>query len=59
MASPVDRRSHALKLTTAGQNLLKRAKALAALHEARLLERFGPGQHRALLEMLRDFDTTR
>ena len=29
LASPTDRRSHALKLTASGQQLLKRAKALS------------------------------
>ena len=33
LASPVDRRSHALQLTPAGQALLKRARALAQVHE--------------------------
>jgi DNA-binding MarR family transcriptional regulator len=59
MASPVDRRSHALKLTATGQGVLRRAKALAALHEARLVERLGPAQHRAMTEALRDFHLSR
>lgn len=59
LASPADRRSHALKLTPAGQALLKRAKALASLHEVRLVERFGPAHHNMMLEALRDFDLSR
>ena len=56
LASPHDRRSHALKLTAAGRTMLKRAKALAAMHEDRLLERLGPANHRLMMEMLADFD---
>ena len=56
LASPTDRRSHVLRLTPAGQQLLKRAKALAAAHEARLVERIGPSHHRVMIEALRDFD---
>ena len=41
LPSPIDRRSHALHLTPGGQKLLKRAKALAAMHEARLQSRLG------------------
>lgn len=59
LASPADRRSHALKLTPAGRSLLKRAKALASLHEARLLERFGSAHHKMMIEALRDFDLSR
>ena len=54
--SPVDRRSHVLKLTPAGQQLLKRAKTLAAAHEARLLQRLGPAHHKMMIEALRDFE---
>jgi DNA-binding MarR family transcriptional regulator len=56
LPSRIDRRSHALKLTPAGQQLLKRAKALAAAHEARLIERLGPAHHRTMIEALRDFE---
>jgi DNA-binding MarR family transcriptional regulator len=59
LASPADRRSHVLKLTPAGQALLKRAKALATLHEGRLAERLGPAHHKVLLEVLRDCDLSR
>jgi len=58
-ASPVDRRSHSLKLTPAGRSTLKRAKALASIHEARLVERLGSGPHRMMMEALRDFDLSR
>ncbi len=56
LASTVDRRSHALKLTPTGRSVLKRAKALAAIHEARLLERLGPISHKTMMDALRDFD---
>jgi DNA-binding MarR family transcriptional regulator len=56
LASLVDRRSHALKLTPGGQAVLKRAKALAAMHEARLAARLGPAHYRMMAEALRDFD---
>jgi DNA-binding MarR family transcriptional regulator len=59
LASPVDRRSHSLKLTPAGRSALKRAKALASIHEARLVERLGSGPHRMMMEALRDFDLSR
>lgn len=55
LPSPHDRRSHALQLTAQGQKLLKRAKALAATHEARLAEKLGPEQHQAMLDHLRGF----
>jgi DNA-binding MarR family transcriptional regulator len=58
LASAVDRRSHVLKLTPAGQALLKRAITLAAQHEERLAEQFGPAQHKFMLEALRDFDVS-
>ncbi len=51
-----DRRSHALHLTPGGQKLLKRAKALAAMHEARLQSRLGAAHHKFLLEEFRSFD---
>src|SRR5258708_7872908 len=59
LASPVDRRSHALQLTGAGQALLKRAKSLAAVHEANLLRRFGAANHARMMEALRGFDARR
>jgi DNA-binding MarR family transcriptional regulator len=59
LPSPVDRRSHVLKLTPAGQTMLKRANSLAALHEARLAARLGPAQHKMMLEALNEFDHSR
>jgi DNA-binding MarR family transcriptional regulator len=56
LSSRIDRRSHVLKLTPAGQRALKRAKALAAVHETRLLERLGPAHHKMMIEALRDFE---
>jgi DNA-binding MarR family transcriptional regulator len=55
LASPLDRRSHALHLTRAGQTTLKRAKALAAAHEATLVHRLGAEHHKRMLDILRDF----
>jgi DNA-binding MarR family transcriptional regulator len=55
LPSANDRRSHALNLTPTGQKVLKRAKALAATHEARLLGRLGAVNHKLLLDALRDF----
>jgi DNA-binding MarR family transcriptional regulator len=49
--SAFDRRSHALRLAREGQRLLKRAKALAADHEARLDEILG-GRRQQLIDLL-------
>jgi DNA-binding MarR family transcriptional regulator len=54
-ASPVDRRSHALHLTREGQKMLKRAKALAAEHEAELSGKLGADNRRMMIEALREF----
>ena len=59
LASPVDRRSHALQLTPAGQALLKRARALAQVHEGNLVEKLGVANHARLIEALREFDARR
>ena len=59
LASPVDRRSHALQLTPAGQALLKRARALAQIHEANLVDKLGIATHARLIEALREFDARR
>ena len=56
LASPTDRRSHALRLTREGQKLLKRATQLAAVHEAKLIEKLGPEQRKSMLELLQHFD---
>ena len=55
LPSPTDRRTHALQLTREGQKLLKRAKALAAKHEARLADKIGPGAREEMLRLLREF----
>ena len=55
LPSPTDRRTHALQLTREGHKLLKRGKALAAKHEARLAEKLGPDAHRQLLQLLSGF----
>ena len=55
LPSPTDRRTHALQLTKDGQKLLKRAKALAARHEARLTEKMGAGARERVMELLQVF----
>jgi len=55
-ASPSDRRSHALFLTREGQRRMKRIKALAAEHEARVVERLGAQDRKLLLDIFREFD---
>ena len=57
LPSPTDRRTHALQLTKDGQKLLKRAKALAARHEARLTEKMGAGAREQVMELLQVFVT--
>lgn len=57
LPSPTDRRTHALQLTKEGQKLLKRAKALAARHEARLTEKMGAGAREQVMELLQVFVT--
>jgi DNA-binding MarR family transcriptional regulator len=51
-----DRRSHALRLTRAGHSTLRRAKTLAAVHEARLTEKLGTDRRRQLIDALRGFE---
>lgn len=55
LESPNDGRSHALRLTRAGSRTLRRAKALAASHEARLTEVLGSERRKALMDGLRSF----
>ena len=55
LPSPTDRRTHALQLTKDGQKMLKRAKALAARHEARLTEKMGAGAREQVMELLQVF----
>jgi DNA-binding MarR family transcriptional regulator len=50
-----DRRSHALRLTTDGNALLKRADALVQQHENRLIQKVGPRGHKQLIEILKVF----
>ena len=57
LPSPTDRRTHALQLTKEGQNLLKRAKALAARHEARLADKLGSSAREQALDLLKGFVT--
>ncbi len=54
LPSPDDGRSHALRLTRNGNRTLKRAKALATSHEARLTEILGPERRKVLLDSLRN-----
>jgi DNA-binding MarR family transcriptional regulator len=49
---PNDRRSHALHLTPAGEEVLARASALEAELEARMDARLGPGGRQELLILL-------
>jgi DNA-binding MarR family transcriptional regulator len=51
--APGDRRSHALFLTRDGQQKLRRIKALAAAHEARVEAVLGPEQRNQMLTTLR------
>src|SRR5215468_5676865 len=53
--SRTDRRSHALRLTGDGQRILRRAKALAAAHEARLNAMLGDEQRKSIIDALRRF----
>ena len=55
MPSPSDRRSHALFLTREGQQKLKRIKALAAAHEARVEAALGTQQRDQMLAALQEF----
>jgi DNA-binding MarR family transcriptional regulator len=54
--SRTDRRSHALRLTRDGQKTLRRAKTLAAVHEARLNEVLGVEQRKSMIDVLKRFD---
>ncbi len=56
LASRTDRRSHALELTREGRKTLKRARLLAARHEARFAEKLGAEQRRSMIEVLRRFE---
>lgn len=52
LAVASDRRANALRLTTAGTALLRKAKRLVASHEARLAANLAPGERVALVAML-------
>jgi len=54
LQSLADGRSHALQLTPQGRGVLAQAKALAARHEKRLMEKLGAERHKLLLQALRD-----
>ncbi len=56
LKSRTDRRSHALRLTRAGQRILKRAMLLAALHEAQLVEKLGVEQRKSMIDILKHFE---
>ncbi|HWP27874.1 MAG TPA: MarR family transcriptional regulator [Xanthobacteraceae bacterium] len=53
--SSADGRTNALRLTAKGQDALRRAQALAAEHEARLMQRLGTEPYRIMRDLLRDF----
>jgi DNA-binding MarR family transcriptional regulator len=55
LQSADDGRTHALRLTPKGQATLRRARKLADLHEARLIDRLGADAYRAMKSLLRDF----
>jgi DNA-binding MarR family transcriptional regulator len=52
---PIDGRTNALQLTPSGRLALKRVKAAALRHEAKLAVRLGAKGRRDLLGLLRDF----
>ena len=52
VASPSDRRSHALYLTGTGRQMLARFHRLALEHEKRATRTLDPGEKRVLLELL-------
>ncbi|HEY7609719.1 MAG TPA: MarR family transcriptional regulator [Alphaproteobacteria bacterium] len=52
VASPSDRRSHALYLTGAGRQMLARFQRLALEHEKRATRTLDPAEKRTLLELL-------
>jgi DNA-binding MarR family transcriptional regulator len=56
LPSRSDRRSHALRLTRAGQKTLKHATMLAARHETQLAERLGSERRKLLMSALQHFD---
>jgi DNA-binding MarR family transcriptional regulator len=55
LPSSADGRRHELRLTRAGQAILRRAQALAAQHEDGLKKKLGPERHQMLLDAVREF----
>jgi len=55
ISSAVDRRSHAVHLTLAGQSALVQIKAMAAQHERNVAEKIGPQRRKELLQLLAIF----
>jgi DNA-binding MarR family transcriptional regulator len=55
LQSAADGRTHALRLTPKGQETLRRAIALAARHEERLIARIGAEPYRTVKNILREF----
>jgi DNA-binding MarR family transcriptional regulator len=53
LQSCADGRRHLLRLTADGRTVLARAKALAAQHENRLMQRLGTDRHEMLIRALR------
>lgn len=55
LQSSSDGRTHALRLTPKGQEALRRAQALAAQHEARLIDKIGVAPYESMKNILRGF----
>jgi DNA-binding MarR family transcriptional regulator len=55
LQSSNDGRTHALRLTPKGRETLRRAQALAAQHEARLIEKIGVEPYETMKSILRFF----
>ena len=55
LQSSDDGRTHALRLTPKGQDILRRAEALARQHEARLIDKIGAEPYETMKNILRDF----
>jgi DNA-binding MarR family transcriptional regulator len=55
LQSSSDGRTHALRLTVKGQEILRRAEALAEQHEARLIDKIGAEPYNAMKNILRSF----
>ncbi len=55
LQSSSDGRTHALRLTPKGQETLRRAEALAAQHETRLIDKIGGEPYETMKKILRFF----